>query len=176
LNGAWPEGGSIKIDGPASLPVAMAIGHGGSFISGRAPIWAYAAAMHRVLRIKGNAELQVFDPKVEGGRVHIPPNGPDAAELPAGGGHIEDKVMLDAILRGEVFLHVLEKFVKRFGILGLQNDSAGAKAVFEGIAGGFCFAFGSDGAARLGPVFARGFGARFLGPGGRGRVHKASLT
>jgi hypothetical protein len=53
--------------------------------------------------------------------------------------------------------------VESFRILGLKNDGAGAKAVFEGILGGSGFAFGSDGAAGLGSVFARCFGAGFFG-------------
>ena len=52
--------------------------------SGRAPIWAYVAAMHRALSIQPQAELQMFDPKVEGGWVRIPPKREARAGFPEG--------------------------------------------------------------------------------------------
>jgi hypothetical protein len=43
-------------------------------LGGRAPIWAYAAALHRVLARDPDAKVMVFDPKIEGGLVEIPPD------------------------------------------------------------------------------------------------------
>jgi CRISPR-associated protein (Cas_csx3) len=41
-------------------------------LGGYAPIWAYAAAMHRALEIDPAARIIVFDPKVAGGLVEVP--------------------------------------------------------------------------------------------------------
>jgi CRISPR-associated protein (Cas_csx3) len=41
-------------------------------LGGRAPIWAYAAALHRALDVDSGAEVAVFDPKVPAGLVAIP--------------------------------------------------------------------------------------------------------
>ncbi|HEX4952538.1 MAG TPA: CRISPR-associated protein Csx3 [Thermoanaerobaculia bacterium] len=44
-------------------------------LGGRAPVWAYAAALHAVLRRAPDVQVVVFDPKAPGGLVEIPPAG-----------------------------------------------------------------------------------------------------
>jgi hypothetical protein len=41
-------------------------------LGGRAPIWAYAAAMHRALDVNPGAVIEVFEPKLPSGFVRIP--------------------------------------------------------------------------------------------------------
>ncbi|MGH2628568.1 MAG: CRISPR-associated protein Csx3 [Anaerolineales bacterium] len=41
-------------------------------LGGRAPIWAYCAALHRVLDADSDAVVEVFDPKLPSGLVEIP--------------------------------------------------------------------------------------------------------
>lgn len=69
------------------LPHVEALAHSGAAIElcGRAPIWAYLAAMHRALSVHPAAELRVQDPKVESGWVAVPLLGGAAeAGFPSG--------------------------------------------------------------------------------------------
>lgn len=58
--------------------------HGGGplRLGGRAPMWAYAAVMHRALTVRGSASIAVFDPKIAGGWVRIPETIAPAADGP----------------------------------------------------------------------------------------------
>lgn len=49
-------------------------GHGPLVLGGRAPIWAYAAALHRALDRDPRAAVDVFDPKAPLGLVPVPAN------------------------------------------------------------------------------------------------------
>jgi len=41
-------------------------------LGGRAPLWAYAAALHRILDLRPDARIEIFDPKVPAGLVEVP--------------------------------------------------------------------------------------------------------
>ena len=41
-------------------------------LGGRAPAWAYAAAMHRCLEKRPESRIQIFDPKIPGALIEIP--------------------------------------------------------------------------------------------------------
>jgi len=53
-------------------------------LGGRAPIWAYAAALHRTLDLKPEVVVEVFDPKVPGAFVRIPRRLRDDSPPPSG--------------------------------------------------------------------------------------------
>ncbi len=56
---------------------------GGLFLGGRAPIWAYGVAMHHALDQRPDALILVFDPKVDGARIEVPPEIGSGAAAPS---------------------------------------------------------------------------------------------
>lgn len=63
------------------VPRLEARGDGPLTLGGRAPIWAYAAALHRALDRDPRAAVEVFDPKAPSGLVPVPERL--AGEVPA---------------------------------------------------------------------------------------------
>jgi len=64
-------------------PTELAAG-GAVLLGGRAPVWAYCAALHRALDRDPAAVVGVFDPKLPGAQIVIPASRPSAASPLAG--------------------------------------------------------------------------------------------
>jgi len=87
-------------------------------------------------------------------------DGPHAADAPTGCDHLFDDIDFgggDGLMDGVKFV---KDFVELIRVLAIEEDvaAAGGKAMFEGIARRFFFAFSGGGAARLGAVGAGGVG------------------
>ena len=61
---------------------------------------------------------------------------PYAEETPAGGNDLGDKAGFEVILRLEVVAVLVMDFLQLSGIVGLEEDSFGGEAVFDGVPGG----------------------------------------
>jgi hypothetical protein len=72
LDRDWTFADLADLAGRANLLDAL-VGRGGRVVlGGRAPLWAYAAALHRALDLRPDVTVEVFDPKVPPGLVEIP--------------------------------------------------------------------------------------------------------
>jgi hypothetical protein len=88
---------------------------------------------------------------------------PEAALPPAGGDHLEDEILFDFALWGELYLIVIQERIEFFpGLIGEDEEVGRGKAVFEGVFGGFLFTLRRFGAAGLGAIGAGGLDL-FLG-------------
>jgi len=107
-------------------------------LGGRAPVWAYCAAMHRVLDSHPTALIEVFDPKVASGLVTIPaiqettPESPLARSLTArwdrGSGLLDLRVTTaDRMLPPTAFRFVASLPKPVGALLGRHHLAVGAR-------------------------------------------------
>jgi hypothetical protein len=68
----WETGDLVDLAGLLPQLQQQARQDGRVRLGGRAPIWAYAAAVHRALDVNPKAVIEVFEPKLPSGFVRIP--------------------------------------------------------------------------------------------------------
>jgi hypothetical protein len=92
----WEPADLADLGGLAGQVAARMGGDRPLMLGGRAPVWAYAAALHCALDIEPRAVVEVFDPKVPGGIVRIGAVEPGEADL-------ELAASLDVSWRGDPY-------------------------------------------------------------------------
>lgn len=85
----WVLEDLVDLGGKGAELDRLVAAEGGVVLGGVAPLWAYAAALHRALDLDPEARVDVFDPSVAGGLVEIPRTlGADPSSPLAGALHV----------------------------------------------------------------------------------------